>query len=121
MGQLRLFPSIAVNTFWYHKLAMSSRIVTTMLWLIFTAHFFYMSWREHLASTAKLESLEQFNVRQKGGTRFDAGFSPGEAFYALRGELNNSNQESHKIAAKSYLAAGLTALLSSALALLDTM
>ena len=102
-------------------LVMSSRILTIVLWVIFTAYFFYMSWKERSASTAKLESLEQFNVRQQGGTRFDAGFSPGEAFYALREELNNSDRESHRIAAKSYFAAGLTALVSSLLSLADAI
>ncbi|MDD4319864.1 MAG: hypothetical protein PHW10_06105 [Candidatus Peribacteraceae bacterium] len=76
-----------------------------------------MAWVEHKMSQARLKSLETFKVKQKGGTRFDAGFSPGEAFYALREELNTANQESHGIAAKSFLGAGLTALCSFALSI----
>jgi hypothetical protein len=95
-----------------------SHVLIPLLWLIFTGLFFYMARLEHGRSKARLKSLDNFNVREKGGTRFDAGFSPGEAFYAMREELKTANQKSHNIAAKSYFFAGLTALFSFVLSVI---
>jgi hypothetical protein len=102
-------------------LDMDLQLLSPLLWLIFTGYFFYMSYKEYKWSNSRLESLDQFSVKEKGGTRFDAGFSPGEAFFAMRNELNISNQTSHSIAASSFLAAGLTALSSFVLSLVQVL
>ncbi len=99
----------------------NSQALILLIWLIFTGSFFYMAHLERGRSKARLESLDKFNVKEKGGTRFDAGFSPGEAFYAMRDELNTANQESHGIASKSYLFAGFTAFFSFVLSLVGVL
>ena len=95
-----------------------SKVLVPLLWFIFAGIFFFMSWKEYGKSNDNLKSLEKFNVKKEGGSRFDAGFSPGEAFYAMREEFNKANKESHRISAQSFLAAGLTALLSFILSFL---
>ena len=84
-------------------------ILVSILWFIFTCLFFYLFSIHHKASNSKLESLEKFNVKRKGGTRVD-NFCIGEVLYALRNELNRANQQSHNLAAKSFFIAGLTSL-----------
>lgn len=87
--------------------------LATVLWLIFTGLFFLMSFRECKKWKQPLRSLQS--------TPFPNGkiVLQGVNFADFAKELEKSNQESHKIAATAYLLAGVTALLSAVLSVIE--
>ena|SRR3989338_6436254 len=90
----------------------------SIIWLVFTALFLYMAWREWSRSKKPLSSLKSafFNKQNTGITATIK--ITGIDFEDFAKELEKSNQESHKIAATAYFLAGLTALASLAFSFL---
>lgn len=82
-----------------------------IVWLVFTTFFFLMSWKERRASCKPLSSLR--NMQTKGSSVKITSVD----FQSFAQELNQANQESHRIASTAYLLAGVTALASFALSL----
>ena len=86
--------------------------ILSFIWIIFTALFLLMAWKEQKKSKQALESLRQANFSFGSMKLMNINFED------FAKELNKSNQESHKIATTSYFLAGLTALVSFIISLL---
>ncbi|MBU4348417.1 hypothetical protein KJ671_02905 [Patescibacteria group bacterium] len=89
----------------------------SIIWLIFIALFLFMAWREWRKAMANLESLESLKPLSAGKVEI-LGINFTEMLNKFKNELNQSNKESHKLAATSYFLAGLTALVSFIISLL---
>ena len=91
---------------------------SAMIWLIFSVLFLFMAWKELQKSKKPLESLKSSLYKQSNnGVQAIVGIM-GVDFGKFTEELEKSNQESHLIAATSYLLAGLTAVAGLILSLL---
>lgn len=89
----------------------------SVIWFIFATLFFVMAWKEWKKSKKDVESLKVIEPQLIGKVMI-LGIDFAGVIKKFKDELNNSNKESHKIAATSYLFAGFVALISFIISLL---
>ena len=89
-----------------------------MIWLVFSALFLFMAWKELQKSKKPLESLKTSFLNNPSNGIKATVIMGGVDLGSFSKELEKSNQESHKIASISYSLAGLTAIASLILSLL---
>lgn len=92
--------------------------VLSIIWLTFTTLFSVMSCLEWKKSKSGSKSLELIQS-STGGEVIILGVNFKTMLERFKNELNQSNKESHKIAATSYLLAALTALASFIISIIN--
>lgn len=88
------------------------------LWGIFTVLFFYMALREWKKTKIDLKSLASLRPSLVGRVEI-LGINFADMLDKFKNEINQSNKESHRIAAISYSLAGLTAFASFIISIIN--
>ena len=83
----------------------------SLVWIIFVLLFFCFAWREWKRSRRDIESLGNLTPNSSVQVKI-LGVDFSQAFSLFKNTINESNKESHKIAATAYFLAGLTAIVS---------
>ena len=85
--------------------------VISVIWLLVFIAFIIFAYRHHIKSRQPIQSLEVLQPMAIDSVEI-LGVDFGKLVDTFRQELNQANQESHRIARNSFILAAITALIS---------